>query len=806
MTNETIKDDVYVEIKDEFEQIRNSLGMYISKEGTEGALHLIKEETNNEFDEAVNPNALSRHFTLIFDEIEQSFSTDDNSRGIPFEKLKDVCTKKHTSTKFTRDEERMKDQAGRNGVGLVVTAACCSYFSMLSYRGDQSKLVEVIDGKIKDHKPVKLKKQRHGLTTKMIPSPVYLKGEINMETHMVQDYLRHMSYIMRDDLKITYHEFARGMDVKDYEKGIPSSTIEYTRKGLDENVKYLSSNLEFPPVYVTAITEDFDLELSFSYDITLDGMLIDSYCNYIHTTEGGNHEIVAQRAICDFFTREAKKLDPNSKFEVTFDDCKKGLIYCVNCRHKDPSFEGQHKSKATNKDVLRDGKKVLMDQLYKYFGANNGLLRRIIGYLRTIVKVRLEAHKIKTVAHKKQTSFLDDSGIPMYYPLADRNYSGYKELIIAEGDSAAVAIDNARNPIFQAVFGVMGVVSNVYGMDLNTVMTKCKVFANLVFILGCGIGKDFDITKLKFHKIIIESDADTDGANITSLVLLFFIVYLPELILQGKVYKAVPPLLVLNEKTVKKWYKGSMYLYAREEYYTVINKIIASNSEIALQKEEGSSDVEKLSKKDYMKWLKMNYVYTEELNRLSKRSSCEPLIIEYVCYAKMICGKDKGEEKFKRLLEERFEEMEYSTSTHAFTGSYQRQSVSLIIDNLFWKNTKRFMGILSMNDTIFIYVKNKNENANPYKRYTIGEFLYEMSRTYVVNIENRYKGIGEMNPDVIFATTLNPKVRRLIRFTVADMDQTMEIFKMLHAKTKDMQEARRQLIDNSEISYMELDN
>ena len=115
MTNGGIKDDVYVTIDNEFEQIRTALGMYISKLGTEGALHLIKEATNNEFDECVNPNSLSKVFDVIFDENEQSYSTVDYSRGIPFELMVDVCTKKHSSTKFDRSEDRMKDQAGRNG-------------------------------------------------------------------------------------------------------------------------------------------------------------------------------------------------------------------------------------------------------------------------------------------------------------------------------------------------------------------------------------------------------------------------------------------------------------------------------------------------------------------------------------------------------------------------------------------------------------------------------------------------------------------------------------------------------------------
>lgn len=118
MNDATIRDDVYMEIDDEFEQIRTSLGMYISKEGTDGALHLIKEITNNEFDECVNPQALGTNFDIVFDEIEQSFSATDYSRGIPFDKMIDVCTKKHTSTKFIREGEKMKDQCGRNGKHL----------------------------------------------------------------------------------------------------------------------------------------------------------------------------------------------------------------------------------------------------------------------------------------------------------------------------------------------------------------------------------------------------------------------------------------------------------------------------------------------------------------------------------------------------------------------------------------------------------------------------------------------------------------------------------------------------------------
>ena len=627
-------------------------------------------------------------------------------------------------------------------VGLVVTAACSSYFSMTSYRGDMEKTVEVINGEIIEHKPIKLKSQKTGLAVKFIPSSKYLKGDVHLESHMIEDYLRRMSYIMRDDIKIKLYMFTKDIKKDDYKKKKPDVATTYTRKGLSENVRYLSSNLEFQPVEIVSITDDFDLEVAFSYDKTLDETIVNSYCNYVNTTEGGNHETVAQRAICDFFCREAKKLDPNNKYEVTFEDCKKGLIFCVNCRHVDPAYEGQHKSRVSNADVLKEGKKGLTDALYRYFNNNNALLRKIIAYLRTMAKVRLEAHKIKGVAVKKQTTFLDDNDIPMWYPLADRNYNGYKELIIAEGDSAAIAIDNARNSKYQAIFGVMGVVNNTHGLTPAQVMANCKVFRNLVNILGCDIGPKFDITKLKYDKIIIESDADADGSNITSLVLLFFVLFLPELILQGKVYKALPPLLLLNEKSVRRWYKGSLWLFSKEEYYDVINKIISENSELALEdtsaKTKRNAAVIPLKKKETLKWLKMNAEYTTELTRLEARSACNPTILEYVCYAKLVCGKDLH--AFKTMVEKYFDELDYDMNSDVISGSYNGEAISLIVDSIFWRAAKNFMKVLDRNPSLFLYVKNKNDDNDRYDKFTIGAFLFLMEKTYTVKIEQRYKG------------------------------------------------------------------
>lgn len=623
-------------------------------------------------------------------------------------------------------------------VGLVVSAACSKYFSMTSYRGTESKTVEFIDGKLKEGPIVKLKKPQHGLAVKFIPSSDYLKGNVKLECWMIEEYLRKMSYIMRDDITMTLYEYAKDMKDKDYKDKKPSTTIKYKKQGISENVKYLSQNLEFTPVEVSSITDDFDLELAFSYDKTIDDMVVESYCNYVNTTEGGNHELVAQRAICDFFCREAKKLDPNSKYEVTYEDCKKGLIYVVNCRHIDPYYEGQHKSKVSNDDVLKEGKKVLTDALFKYFGSNNALLRRIISYLRTISKVRMEAHKIKGVTVKKQTSFLDDNAIPMWYPLANRNSSGYKELIIAEGDSAAVAIDNGRNSMYQAIFGLMGVVNNTSGLTPTQVLAKCKVFQNLVNILGCDIGTKFDISKLKYDKIIIMADADADGSNITSLVLLFFVLFMPELIIQGKVYKALPPLLQLEDGKIKKWYKGSLLLYSKEEYYDVINRIISENSEVVIPENGSTKNVTPLTKKECRKWLKLNSEYLFNLDRLEARTACDKSVLEFICFS-MLQAKNQNE--FYKMVTKKYPEVDYDIGTGIVSGSINGKYVSLIIDKIFWRVASTFMDELNKNDFLYIYAKNRNDENDSYEKYTIGEYLALMNQTYPVRIYDRFKGL-----------------------------------------------------------------
>lgn len=793
-------DDVYMKMANEIEQIRSSVSMYVSPLGTMGGIHLLKEIVNNAIDEAMNEKSSSinsKKIYVTFDERSTKFTVTDEGRGIPLDLLKEVVCEKHVGTKTMGKANRNKDLAGMNGVGLTVVAALSDYMSITSYRGKHAKTLEFKDGQLHEGKPITLKKEQYGCSDVIIPSEKYL-GPMEITCDIVEDYFRHMSYILRGGIEIYLEEIDKD--------GKKHKTV-YKRKGLVDNVNFLSSSLEFSPIEIEVENEFFGLEIAFSYDRTLNDMLCESYTNYIITTEGGVHEQTAQRAICEFLSREAKKLDPNNKVEITYDDCKRGLVMAVNCRHVRPVLEGQHKSRFSSPDVAKFGRSMIANELTTYFHNNPGMLRKIINFLRQVAKARLEANKIKGVGTKQRVStFLEDAEIKGFSNISDRYSKGYKELYICEGESASGALLNCRNSRYQALYGIMGVTDNVYDMNLTQLM-KTTVFKNLIRILGCGVGSEFDIHKLRWNKVIICTDSDSDGRNITSLILCFFLVFMPELITAGKIYKAMPPLYVLKKDSLRKYYKGREWLYDKVELYRLFDDIVSSNVEIVLDdgtKKKNGDKMKILSKKEAMKWMMMNAEYSLELENLGKKSTCGERIIEYVCYYKLIYGNNT--KKFKEMIEKQFPEMEYDMKTKSLAGTWEGEQFSLICDSLFDRSAVRFLKVLTQNPSLFVYVKGSKNGDTKFDKMTIGEFFDTMGRRYIIKIDQRFKGLGEAEAELLFITTMNPKLRKLLRITMPDTKKAIDTFKILHQKSEAMIDERRKLLDEADISYADIDN
>lgn len=795
-------DDEYVQLSDEFEQIRTCIGMYISYRGTKAAIHLFKEIFNNALDECVNTNSPADTVKVYFDEALGEIMILDNGRGIPFEVMKATITEKHTSTKFGRKFN--VDSAGENGVGLKVTAALSDYFEATSYRGKESKTIIFRDGKMEEPPIKKEKKEQHGFLVRFRPSPKYL-GEINMTKDDICDWLRCMSYICPKGITMQLYTMRKGSETCD--------KTEYTHEGLAADISYMAESMEIPPIELHTSQEgdnvenEMKLDVAFTYDKTTDNEVIDSFCNYVHTIENGEHVSGVESAICSFFVREGRKMDQNAKYEILYEDCKKGLILAVNCRTVKPDFGGQVKEKVTNPTIRTDARKLIVKELDNYFLDKQNVLKKIIDYLRKIARIRIEASGIKGIDVKKPSSWMDDAVIASYFPIADRNSKGYKELIIAEGVSAGGAILAVRNPEYQAVLEMKGVPFNAYTATLQRTLQN-EVFRQLVKVLGCGVGADFNIAHLKWNRIIIMTDSDVDGFNITSLVCAFFVKHMPQIIEEERLYKSVPPLYSLARTAKNRKYTKKDFIFDKKEYFDLQNQIIADN--VILQKVYEDDDGEiryiNLTKKESLEFLEKNQMYGYYLKNLHKKTACPTMVLEVICWELVqpeIVLEAKWEIPFKKKIEKDFPEMTFDTTTHSLSGSLHGDMVTVIVDSIFMKNAKKFINVLINNDNLYVRFTNKNEPESMIM-CTIGDFLEATGQRYNVEIAQRFKGIGEVPEELLFRSTLNPALRKLIKVTMDDPLKADETFNILHGDSTS--DERKKLIEGDWLTLEDLDN
>lgn len=798
------KDDAMQKITNEFKQIQECIGMYISTKGKEGAFHLYKEIFNNALDECANENSPADTITTTLFEENGMIVVSDNGRGIPFDEMVDSCSKKHTSTKFADNRSANKYSAGMNGVGLVVTTALSDIMILkctreFSDKTSKEKTISFISCKLTEEKPKSCKNGTHGTEVKFIPSQQYL-GKFKIEPDDIITWLRHMSYIIPKGIKLKFMYIPKNKK-ESYKPRI------FEAVGLTENVSFLSTNPEFDPILVKDAAETMEFEFAFTYDKTLDERLIDSYCNYVITKDGGYHEEACISALTDFMVRAARKEDPDAKYEVIRTDVSKGLVCAINTRVMNVVLEGQHKSKVGSKEVFDYVKPTLVKKLEKYFSNNQTLLSKIVAYLRQIAKIRIESYAVKGIKPPKQMSLYDEADIKKYEPISERNKKDYCELIITEGDSASGAIKQTRHPYYQALYTTGGVFSNVMEMPLQEIVKKA-VPSELIKILGCGIGPQFNINNLRWNKVILAMDADPDGNFIKSLTSAFIIITMPELIEDGRLYSAKPPLYTINPSSVKKYKPSKTYLYDKREYAAFENSIIAKNVDMAI-----SGNI--LSNSQKIEWLNINATYLDELKHLENATACDPTILEYVC-ATMLCMPGYYQDKYKlvlgdeknnnkklpKLYKEIFPEMTYDEEKHSLFGVYNNKRYSLIMDKAFVSAASAFLKVLAQNDCVEVEYKNKHDESEP-EIVTIGQFLRAVRAEYNVKISQRFKGLGEISPQLLFTATINPKTRRLVRLTMEDRDRVIKAMLDLHGmKNVDV---RKAMLLNASIDKDDID-
>ena len=553
-------DGSQIVILEGLEAVRKRPGMYIGSTGTRGLHHLIWEILDNGIDEHLAGFCTQLGITLTRD---GGVVIEDNGRGVPVDihptkkipTVRVVYTILHAGGKFNNSVYKVS--GGLHGVGASVVNAL-----------SKSMIVEVKkDGKIyrdeyKDGgKPVvklengllpvvgKCNKSDTGTKVTFYPDDTIFET-VEFKPETIKKKLKEIAYLNKN-LKIVF---------KDEHTGETMTFLE--EYGIQSYVGYINRDatlLHKDVIYVEGTSGDIEVEVAFQYTASFSEQ-INSYCNRINVTDGGTLVTGFKMALTRVMNQYARELGYLKNNEENYDgkDIRNGLVAIVSIKHPDPQFESQTKNKLGNTDAKTAVDEVFSQEVQRYFDKNVEVLKSILDNVRKSYKARTASDKARRSVLKELMNVDTKSKLAA----CTSKKAEECEIYIVEGDSAGGTVKTARNRRTQAVLPLRGKILNVEKARLEKILLNNEI-KSMIASFGCGIGDDFDIKKLRYDKIIILTDADVDGAHISTLLLTFFYRFMPELIYQGKVYRGLPPLYKVDyEDTEKrKKVKKSEYLF-----------------------------------------------------------------------------------------------------------------------------------------------------------------------------------------------------------------------------------------------------
>ena len=545
------------------EAVRKRPGMYIGSVSTKGLNHLIYEIVDNAVDEHLAGFCTEIHVTL---EKDGSATISDNGRGVPVgmhakgvsaERI--VYTTLHAGGKF--DDSAYKTSGGLHGVGSSVVNALSAYMDVQVSRDgyihhDRYErgipVVELEDGLL----PTLGKTRKTGTKVNFLPDDTIFE-KTKFKAEEVKSRMHETTYL-NPNLTIIFEDL-RGAE--------PEHIVYHEPDGILGFIRELNAKKEsvHEPVYFKGEADGIEVEVAFQYVNEFHENIL-GFCNNIYNSEGGTHLTGFKTTFTTVINQYARELgilkdkDPN----FTGADVRNGMTAIVSIKHPDPRFEGQTKTKLDNPDASKATGKVVGEEIVRFFDRNLETLKNVIGCAEKAAKIRKTEEKAKTNLLTKQKYSFDSNGKLANCESRDASKC---EIFIVEGDSAGGSAKTARDRMYQAILPIRGKILNVEKASIDKVLANAEI-KTMINAFGCGFsegyGNDFDITKLRYDKIIIMADADVDGAHISTLLLTLFYRFMPELIQEGHVYIAMPPLYKAMPK------KGEeVYLYddkALEKY------------------------------------------------------------------------------------------------------------------------------------------------------------------------------------------------------------------------------------------------
>ncbi|HET8865324.1 MAG TPA: DNA topoisomerase (ATP-hydrolyzing) subunit B [Gracilimonas sp.] len=531
-----------IQVLEGLEAVRKRPSMYIGDTGPRGLHHLINEVVDNSIDEALAGYCDFINVTINED---GSMTIFDNGRGIPVdthEKLgipavEVVLTKLHAGGKF--DKDSYKVSGGLHGVGVSCVNALSSNFRAEIHRDGEIHVMEFSKGATTIPLSVKGKSDKTGTKISFTPDPEIFTQTTEFKFDIIAERMRELAFL---NPEITIEL----VDEREEDEELKKEVYHY-EGGVKDFVDFLDEHRESmleTPIHITGDLDNVPVEIAIQYNSSFSEN-VHSYVNNINTREGGTHVSGFRRALTRSLKSYAEKnglIKSNSKINVSGEDFREGMTAVLSVKVQEPQFEGQTKTKLGNSEVQSAVEIVVYDQLNEYLEQNPKAAKKVIEKVVLAAEAREAARKARQLVQRK--SVMSGGGLPG--KLADCSIKDpeHSEIYLVEGDSAGGSAKMGRNRSFQAILPLRGKILNVEKAKINKILENKEIQA-MITAFGTGVGhgdEDFELDKLRYHKIIIMTDADVDGSHIRTLLLTFFYRYMRPLIENGFIYIATPPL------------------------------------------------------------------------------------------------------------------------------------------------------------------------------------------------------------------------------------------------------------------------
>jgi DNA gyrase subunit B len=789
-----------IKVLEGLEAVRKRPGMYIGDTAERGLHHLVTEIVDNSVDEALAGFCGEINVVIHGDD---RISIEDNGRGIPVDMhptekrsaLEVVHTVLHAGGKFDRGVYKVS--GGLHGVGASVVNALSEEFEV-EVRKNGSVYFQryergIPKSKVEERGSTKLT----GTKTTFSPDPAIFP-EVKFKYDAIARYLREMAYL-NAGLKVRLSDERTGKQEEFHYEGGIKEFIESLNKGGDTL---------HDVIFFKGIREGDDIEVALQWTDAVHEAIF-AYANNIHTVEGGTHLSGLKSALTRTLNNYAAKnnLFKNKEMRLEGDDTREGLVAVVSIKLPEPQFEGQTKTKLGNSEVEGLVAGLVNEKLGEFLEKNPTDAKRIVARAIEAATAREAARKAKELVRRKGA--LDSGSLPGKLADCQERDPARSELFIVEGDSAGGSAKQGRDRRIQAILPLRGKILNVERARIDKVLSSAEL-RTLITALGMGIGSDKDVAKLRYHTVVIMTDADVDGSHIRTLLLTLFFRQFPEIIENGYLYVAQPPLFRAKKGKTERYLKDEPAL---EDYLTDLGAEAVS---FISGKDKDARELKGAGLKTLVRRaLRLERMY-ESLERRSK----ERPIVEAL--AKLITDKSATadifrDEKALETLAETIKKMVGNTNlqakvtadtesiwkigfSHARNGATPPTAVDLaLFHSGEMREIRRFGADLETYRQPY-KIKTGEDERTVESLKAVADAVLEAGQKGV-EIQ-RYKGLGEMNPEQLWQTTMNPEVRSMLRMEITSQEEAEDIFAKLMG---DQVEPRRQFIEENALNVKNLD-